>query len=49
MAVYSMTGYASAQSDLLKVGDLSQESQNQVVLTGNRVGIEIRAVNSPLQ
>ena len=46
MAVYSMTGYASAQSDLLKVGDLSQESQNQAVLTGNRVGIEIRAVNS---
>ena len=27
MAVYSMTGYASAQSDLLKVGDLSQDSQ----------------------
>lgn len=46
MAVYSMTGYASAQSDLLKVGDLSQESQNQAVLGGHRVGIEIRAVNS---
>lgn len=46
MAVYSMTGYASAQSDLLKVGDLSQESQNLSGTSGNRVGVEIRAVNS---